>query len=59
MLQEVVEDDGLVNIYISRLRRKRKDVVERRRIKSLGRVIRLGGNGTPRRTSSPIELYRR
>lgn len=46
-------------IYISRLRRKRKDVVERRRIKSVGRVIRLGGNGTSRRTSSPIELYRR
>lgn len=40
---------------------RRKDIAERRRIKSLGRVIRLEGNGTLGRTSlhriiSPIVL---
>lgn len=41
-------------IYFPTAMEERKDVTERRRIKSLGRVIRLGRNSTPGRTS----LYR-
>lgn len=53
-LQGMIDDEINMCIYFFRLRQKSKDVAERRRIKSLGCMIRLGGNGTPKRTS----LYR-